>query len=166
MSDMCRGVIGSSVAPLIRTCLVTVAVGLMATFAADCGSSDRSEYVKANERLFQQLPTFPGSRLYETRSSEIPAGPDGRGPIIGYGTTFKFKIPAKATHAAVLAFYERRLRPEWRLVWRQPGTGSSSWGFILRKGNAGIGIDVAGMAVIRSIPDNRFYENRRESRQI
>jgi hypothetical protein len=86
---------------------------------AGCGGPDRSAYVHSNERLFRQLPVFPGSKLDTEISTAARKEEDG--PVVGYTTRFEVRLPAAATGDQVASFYERRLRPSWRLVERLDG---------------------------------------------
>jgi hypothetical protein len=79
-----------------------------------CGGPDRAAYVKENERLFAQLPRYPGARLDGKTSSAARAEEDG--PVVGYVTLFEFELPRQATSESVGSFYRQKLRPSWRLV--------------------------------------------------
>jgi hypothetical protein len=74
----------------------------------------RGAYVKANERLFTSLPSFPGARLQSETSTAYR--PRESRPVVGYGTRFDLKLPMTATAASVSSFFRRRLQPKWRLV--------------------------------------------------
>jgi hypothetical protein len=79
------------------------------------GSSvDRERYVAANEALFAELPTYPGTGLTSTSSSEYRE--DESSPIVGYLTLYFFDLPPGTDPDDVAAFYERELQPEWTLV--------------------------------------------------
>jgi hypothetical protein len=82
---------------------------------AGCGSSvDRDAYVRANERLFAQLPRFPGTRPRGEISTAYRN--EDSGPVLGYTTRFELALPSGATPPNVRAFFTRRLQPRWRLV--------------------------------------------------
>jgi len=85
---------------------------------AGCGGSvtDRGDYLHANERLFAELPTFPGSHVQ--RETTTSYQDDESGPVAGYSTRFELELPPRATAAAVGAFFRSRLPPQWRLVER------------------------------------------------
>ena len=92
-----------------------LAVGvLLMVLVAACGGATRGAYIKANERLFAALPTFPGTRLDSTTSTAYRSSEGG--PVAGYGTRFDLKLPTTATAPAVSAFFRRRLQPQWHLV--------------------------------------------------
>jgi hypothetical protein len=80
------------------------------------GSVDRERYVKANEALFEQLPSFPGTRITSETSHAYRESENG--PVVGYTTLVLLALPKEATPEAVAAFFESRLSPEWRLVSR------------------------------------------------
>jgi hypothetical protein len=96
--------------------LVALAAGLaLAVAPGGCGSAvDRGEYVNANERLFKQLPTFPGARLSSESSDAYHDGEDG--PVIGYDTRFDLKLPDRTDADAAASFFRGNLQPEWQLV--------------------------------------------------
>jgi hypothetical protein len=75
--------------------------------------------VKANERVFHQLPVFPGARLREEVS--VPFRTEENGPIVGYTTRVDFDLPHDARGDEVASFYKRSLEPRWRLVERLDG---------------------------------------------
>lgn len=70
--------------------------------------------MKANERLFKQLPTFPGARLSGESSDAYRDGEDGH--VIGYGTRFDLRLPDRTGADAVAWFFRGNLQPEWQLV--------------------------------------------------
>jgi hypothetical protein len=88
---------------------------------AGCGGSgpDRGDYLRANERLFAELPTFPGSHVQRETTSSYHD--DESGPVAGYSTRFELALPPSADAAAVGTFYRSRLAPQWRLVERLDG---------------------------------------------
>ncbi len=96
--------------------MIAVVVGaLLAAGVAGCGGSvDRGAYVRANESLFKQLPTFPDARLESETSTGYRSSENG--PVVGYGTRFDLKLPAGATAESVGLFFRQRLQPQWRLV--------------------------------------------------
>ena len=101
---------------LIPLLLVVVAV---AVGAVACGGPNRSAYVKANDRVFKQLPLFPGAKLRAKVSA--PARAEEDGPVVGYTTRYDFELPQMAQPDEVAAFYRQRLEPKWRLVERIDG---------------------------------------------
>ena len=113
-----------------------IAVALLAAGAAGCGDRvDRSAYVKANERLFAQLPRFPRTRLAGETSTAYRSSDLGR--VAGYGTRFDLELPAPATAARVGGFFRRRLQPGWRLVEALAGPV-----FNFRRGKAFVSINL------------------------
>ena len=96
--------------------MIAVVVGtlLAAGFAGCGGGVDRGAYVKANEHLFKQLPSFPGARLDSETSTAYRSSESG--PVVGYGTRFDLTLPPAATTASVSSFFRQRLRPQWRLI--------------------------------------------------
>jgi hypothetical protein len=98
-----------------------LAIVVAVVLIAGCGSrqADRGADVKANEALFRQLPRFPGARVARATSSPRAAGEDK--PVTGYVTRFELRMPPGASAASVVRFYERTMRPRWRLVERLDG---------------------------------------------
>ena len=92
---------------------------LLLLVAAGCGDPDRGAYAKANERVFDQLPTFPEARLQQEVSSEARA--EEEGPVVGYVTRFVFRLPMRTTADDLTAFYSRQLKSPWHLVERLDG---------------------------------------------
>jgi hypothetical protein len=113
------------------------ALVLVVLAAAGCGSSVRANYVKQNEKLFRSLPTFPGA-VRATKTS-APYSTEEEGPIRGYTTTFRLRLPENASSEEVAAFYARRLQPSWRLVERLSGPVLN-----LRRGSAAVSINLEG----------------------
>ena len=65
---------------------MAVGVAVSAVAAAlvpACGSSERATYVKESEKLFEQLPRFPGAQLTGQHSSAY-AGEGDSSPGVGY----------------------------------------------------------------------------------
>jgi hypothetical protein len=87
---------------------------VLPVLAVGCGGVDRGRYVKANERLFTALPSFPGARLRSETSTAYRSSETG--PVAGYGTRFDLRLPTTATAAGVSSFFRKRLRPRWRLI--------------------------------------------------
>ncbi len=105
---------------MLRTFVtVTSLLFLVAGVACARRQVDRRAYVKANENLFRELPRFPRSRIRKEASSPRVAGEDK--PIVGYVTRFELRLSAGTTPVSVARFYERRLRPKWRLVEKLSG---------------------------------------------
>ena len=71
------------------TALLCLAAAIVVGIAA-CGNADRGAYMKANKRVFRQLPTYPGARLEHEVSSAARAKEDG--PVVGYVTGFAFQV--------------------------------------------------------------------------
>ena len=95
----------------------TVVLAPIPTGFAGCGhlsTLDRDAYVRANERLFAQLPRVPGARVIHEISTAYRE--EDSGPVAGYTTRFELALPLRTTPGNVRAFYTRRLRPRWRLV--------------------------------------------------
>jgi len=128
-----------------------MAVVLWATLVA-CGGAHSRAYVQANERLFDQLPRFPGARI--DNETATPYGKDVSGPVSGYGTRFDLKLPPAATAVAVGAFYRRKLEPEWQLVEKLQGPVLN-----FRNGRAfvSINLDNAHVHVLEIAVDHEYY---------
>jgi hypothetical protein len=134
--------------------VIAVVVGtLVAAGLAGCGSGvDRGAYVKANERLFKQLPSFPGARLDSETSTVYRSSESG--PVVGYGTRFDLMLPVAATAASVSSFFRERLRPGWRLVEAIDGPV-----FNFRRGKASVSINLENAQVhgLEIAVDHAYY---------
>jgi hypothetical protein len=115
--------------------LLTFAVGFGLTGCAFGSAVDRTEYVNENKSVFRELPRFPGSRLESESSSESRDEEDG--PVVGYVTLFDFALPVDSTPDQVAAFFEARLRPDWRLVEELDGPVLN-----FRRGQAAVSINL------------------------
>jgi hypothetical protein len=98
-------------------------------------SIDRDSYVRKNERLFKQLPQYPGARV-ESETSTAYREEEG-GPVVGYGTRFDMTLPAGTPVTNVSSFYRRRLRTRWRLVEALDGPV-----FNYRRGRASVSVNL------------------------
>ena len=134
--------------------VISVVVGtLLAAGLAGCGGGVDSEaYVKANEHLFKQLPSFPGARLDSETSTAYRSS--DLGPVIGYGTRWDLTLPPAATTASVSAFFRQRLRPRWRLIEDLEGQV-----FNFRSGKASVSINLlnAHVHVLEVAVDHAYY---------
>lgn len=131
-----------------------VVVGaLLAVGPSGCGSGvDRGAYVKANELLFKQLPSFPGAQLDSETSTAYRSSDNG--PVVGYGTRFDLKLPSTATAARVSSFFRERLRTRWRLVESIDGPV-----FNFRSGKASVSINLenAQAHVLEVAVDHAYF---------
>jgi hypothetical protein len=130
-----------------------VAGGLLALAAAGCGGGvARGAYVKANERLFAKLPSFPDAQL-ESETSTAYRSTD-TGPVLGYGTRFELKLPTSATAPVVSSFFRQHLQPRWRLV-----ETDDSAVFNFRQGEAFVSINLenAHIHVLEVAVDHAYY---------
>jgi hypothetical protein len=93
----------------VRFSILVVAVAVL----AGCGAS-RNSYVGENERVFNDLPRFPGSRLTGEQSSPY-YGESDLSPVLGYSTVYTFTFPAAASGSRVGSFFEQRLKAPWLL---------------------------------------------------
>ncbi|MBM3676895.1 MAG: hypothetical protein FJW96_03285 [Actinobacteria bacterium] len=75
---------------------------------------ERDPYVKANLRLFDRLPRYPGAKLDRKASTAYRSEPGGA--IAGYVTRFRLVLPGSATRVAVRRFFRRQLAARWRLL--------------------------------------------------
>jgi hypothetical protein len=121
----------------MRTSLILALTAIAVPLGAvGCGSTvDRDAYVKANEKLFHQLPVFPGARLQQVVSTSYRS--EENGPVVGYTTRFDFKLPVDAQPDNVASFFSQNLEPTWRLVERIDGPVLS-----FRKGRASVTINL------------------------
>ena len=134
--------------------LIAVVVGtLLASGIAGCGGGvDRGAYVKENEHLFKQLPSFPGARLDSETSTAYRSS--DLGPVIGYGTRFDLTLPPAATIASVSSFFRQRLRPRWRLVEDLEG---QVFNFRHRKAFVSVNLANAHLHVLEVAVDQAYY---------
>lgn len=126
------------------------------SIAAGCAtqSVDRSAYVHANKKILRSAPRVPGARLVNSYTTAIRNGngwPEGSGPITAYATSDVYAMPRGLGAAAVIHFYERRLRHSgWRLrAWTtREGT--------FRRGRALLSVGVTTKAFSLTV-DHRAY---------
>jgi hypothetical protein len=142
--------------PVVRTITAVVAAAVQAAGLVSCGGIERGAYVKANERLFEQLPRVAGARLYSERSMAYRASDSA--PVIGYNTVFELRLPRGATATSVGSFFRRRLRTRWRLVETLHGPQQ---GLVLnfRRGRAGVSINLfnARIHMLEVAVDHAYY---------
>lgn len=119
--------------------------------AVGCGV-DRGAYVKANERLFAELPSFPAAHLESEVSTAYHSSDSG--PVVGYGTRFDLELPASAVAPAVSSFFRQRLQPRWRLVETLDGPV-----FNFRRGKASVSVNLenAHIHVLEIAVDHDYY---------
>jgi hypothetical protein len=98
---------------------LAVAVAVVLIVGCGSGRADRGADVKANEALFRQLPRLPRARVARVTSSPRAGGEDK--PVAGYVTRFELRLPGGTSAASVVRFYERTMRPRWRLIERLDG---------------------------------------------
>jgi hypothetical protein len=110
---------------------------VLALVSGCASSSGRGAYVKANERLFRELPRFPGATLRSETSA--PYFKDDSGRILGYGTRFDLALPTDASSAQVALFFEHRLEPRWLLVETLAGPVLN-----FRNGRASVSVNLEG----------------------
>jgi hypothetical protein len=134
--------------------LVAVVAGVgLAVASGGCGSTvDRSEYVKANERLFTQLPMFPGARLRTESSDAYRDGEDG--PVIGYGTRFDLRLPVQTGADAVASFFQRNLEPQWQLVEELDGPVLN---FRIGRAHVSINLESSDEQVLEVAVDHAYF---------
>jgi hypothetical protein len=93
----------------VKFSILVVAVAVL----AGCGGS-RGAYVRANERVFKELPRFPGTHL--TGEKSFPYyGESDQSPTLGYSTVYTFTFPAAVSGSRVGSFFEQRLNGPWVL---------------------------------------------------
>lgn len=106
----------------MRSTWAVAAAVLSVAALSGCGLGagvDRDEYVAANEALFAELPTFPGSKVTSLTSTGYRDGESG--PVVGYTTLHLLELPEGTEPDEVAAFFERELGPEWTLVEKLTG---------------------------------------------
>ncbi len=87
---------------LMASCLVLAA----------CGGANKGEYVKANQAILDQLPTYGGSTV-ESRTDN-PYYITEQGPASGYTTNVVYRVPADVTDDDVIGFYVGQLGDTWQ----------------------------------------------------
>jgi hypothetical protein len=123
---------------------------LVAVALTGCGGLDRGAYVEANERLFKELPSFPGARLESEMSTAYRSTEDG--PVVGYGTRFDLSLPPSAAAASVGSFFRQRLLPAWRLVETHSGPVLN-----FRRGKAFVSINLESAHVLEVAVDHLYF---------
>ena len=109
-------------------------------------SVDRDPYVRANQRILDSLPVFPGARLLARRSSGYQADNGDLGifdKTIGYDTGVDYAVPKGTARRAIISFYLEHTRG-W-----QPGEVNYRDGIVdFTRGKAYVAIDASeiGMA--------------------
>ena len=136
---------------MARFVALTVAAAL-ALLGAGCGGVDRGAYVRANERLFAELPAFPGAHLQTETSTAYRSSESG--PVVGYGTRFDLKLPARATQSTVSSFFRQRLQPRWRLVETLDDAV-----FDFRRGKASVSVNLENASIheLEIAVDHAYY---------
>jgi hypothetical protein len=100
--------------------LLPLALAIAATTSGCLNDGvDRDEYTARNLRILDRVPVYPGARVtsaetIEERSSGIFG--DNSGPPIRYTSYRGYVLPTGTPPEAVLAFYDRELKPRWAPV--------------------------------------------------
>lgn len=136
---------------MIRPVALLVAA-VLPVLAVGCGGVDRGGYVKANERLFAALPSFPGAQLRSETSTAYRSSESG--PVVGYGTRFDLKLPTTATTASVSSFFRECLQPQWRLVETLDG---AVFNFRRGKSFASVNLENARIHELEIAVDHAYY---------
>jgi hypothetical protein len=94
----------------------SVAIALVAVARSGANDVDRSTYLRANQRLLDQVPKVPGASLSEVRVEPLRRRPEpfGRTHIYGYNTYATYDTTAKTTAAEISRFYSEALH-RWRV---------------------------------------------------
>jgi hypothetical protein len=133
--------------------LSALALGtLLAVALTGCGGLDRGAYVRANERLFKELPSFPGARLETETSTAYRSNEDG--PVVGYGTLFDLRLPPSTTAANVGSFFRQRLQPPWRVV---ETLGGPVFNFRYGKASVSINLEGAHAHILEVAVDHAYF---------
>jgi hypothetical protein len=87
----------------------------------DAKEADRDASIRANERLFRELPTFPDARLVSRRigSWKVQTGPD-EWTTTSYVLKVVYATPRRTTADDVARFYRKRLAWQLRSWQRAP----------------------------------------------
>jgi hypothetical protein len=123
-----------------RTVPVVVVAAVLVS--ACSGSSERAKYVRANEKLFKELPRLPSAQL----TRHYPSAYRGEGdssPVLGYTSVYDFKLPARRSGASVGEFFTQHLRSRWLLFETVAGAGQLAGPmFNFRRANAEVSINL------------------------
>jgi hypothetical protein len=89
-----------------------IALALIFMVSACTRDTDRSSYVRKNERILEQLKPYPGAQLVHKSSAPYydPEEGDASGSaIIGYTTNLDYEVPSGAAAREVAAYHGRQL---------------------------------------------------------
>jgi hypothetical protein len=138
----------------MTACRLSVGVAIAAV-AVGCGGGgddvDRDGYVKENLALLRTLPSFPGARLGRVEALPYKAN-EQSDAVAGYWAARTDRLPTGVRPAAVIAYYRRELRREWRIddISKAPSIS-------LRKGDAYLHV-LAGGGVVDVEVDHDCYK--------
>ena len=136
---------------------------MLALGCAGCGDSgdvDRDSYVAQNQALLQTIPSFPGAKQRgKVESSGYKLADRADAPTAGYSTSRTDRLPPRTSRSRVLAYYRRKLRPDWRPDRSLPGGAGSFW-MNLRNGDAHLYVEVGGGVVDLSVDHDCFKGGR------
>jgi hypothetical protein len=109
---------------------------LLALTVTGCGNGSRGSYIEANERLFANLPTYPGAKL--EREASAPYSKQDSRRVVGYVTRYDIALPAAVSGSKdAWSFFVQRLRPRW--LWVETHGGPL---LNFRRGNAFVSINL------------------------
>ena len=145
---------------------MALAVGLA---LASCGGGDgaaangagEDEYLRANDRLVDALPRFPGAQEVTRESAPYFVDDHADAEPAGFTTRVVYELPRRVPQRTVVDFYVERL-PGWRSqVDYAPGvdvaTGESrpgAWSATFRRGRSLVGLNTDNLIA----PAGRRFE--------
>jgi hypothetical protein len=111
-------------------------------------SVDRDPYVRANQRILDSLPVFPGTRVLARGSTGYHADNGDLGlfdKTIGYDTGVDYAVPKGTVRRAIVSFYLEHM-PGW-----QPGEVDYRDGIVdFTRGKAFVAIDASEIGMVGS----------------
>ena len=141
------------------TALAVVVVIALAAFTIGCdgasGDVDRDSYVAQNRALLRTIPAFPRANRGTKTTSSAYQLTELTDATAGYLTSRTDRLPRSTPPSLVLAYYRRKLRPDWRLDRSLPGVVGSYW-MNLRNGDAFLYVMVGGGVVDLEIDHDCF----------
>jgi hypothetical protein len=73
------------------------------------GGPNRAKAIAANEAILSALPRYPGATFLQEISGPVRGGVDASSPILGYGTTDRYRLPTGSTCRTAASWYRRML---------------------------------------------------------
>lgn len=119
------------------------------------GDVDRDFYVAQNRALLRTIPAFPGATRGTTITSSAYQLTELTDAPAGYSTGRTDRLRYRPPPSRVIAYYRRKLRPDWHPDRSLPGGVGSFW-INLRKGDAHLYVMVGGGVVDLDVDHDCF----------